>query len=105
MKTDRSLFDYLRGLKPGGRYVSCSGSMLRVVQILILRKLTTALWRKHFSIVVQEANRGLDEVSEFFEGSQFHIAIDGPYPFTESMAAFKRNFSDAQKGRIVVPMR
>jgi NADPH:quinone reductase-like Zn-dependent oxidoreductase len=105
MKADRSPFDYLRVLKTGGGYVTCGGSMLRLVQILILHRFIAAPWRKQLSIVVQKANRGLGEVSALFEGSRFRLAIDGPYPFADSVAAFKRCLSGAQKGRMVVSMR
>jgi NADPH:quinone reductase-like Zn-dependent oxidoreductase len=101
-KTTRSPFSYLRALKPGGRYVTVGGQVLRMLQLVCARWLISRLFRKQVSIVALKPNSDLGYINNFFETRALRLEIDATYPLSEVPAALTR-FGNAQhRGKIVI---
>lgn len=104
VKTDRSLADYERALKPQGVYATVGGQIPRLLQVACSR---FRLWRateRTFSVVGLKANRDLDYFNELFESDKFKPVIDSVYAFNETdlRKAFHHFGSSAHKGKIVI---
>jgi NADPH:quinone reductase-like Zn-dependent oxidoreductase len=104
VKTNRSMFDYVRALHPSGIYVTVGGSMSRLFQALILGPLISRLSKKHIHIVALKTNKDLLYMNDLFAAGKIKPIIDGPYKLTEFVEAF-RLFSKAEhKGKVVITM-
>jgi NADPH:quinone reductase-like Zn-dependent oxidoreductase len=99
VKTDRSVSDYQRALCPNGRYVTVGGMTSRILQVLLLGKLST----KHKMYVVgYQANKDLQFLVELFEADKLKPVIDKRFPLEETAKAFQYYGSGLFKGKIVV---
>jgi NADPH:quinone reductase-like Zn-dependent oxidoreductase len=101
-KTNRSIFRYLKSLKPGGRYVTVGGSTLRLLQIFLLGPLIGLVTGKRFRLVVLKINKDLQYMSEQFEAGTVIPVIDRTYPLDEMPQAMKYYGEGRQKGKIVI---
>jgi NADPH:quinone reductase-like Zn-dependent oxidoreductase len=101
-RTTRSPFAFLRVLKPGGRYVTVGGSLLRLFQLVCFAPIIAALTGKRLRVVALKPNKGLDHINRMFESGTLQVVIDGPYPLEEVPQALQR-FGDARhSGKIVI---
>ena len=105
VKTTRSPFDYVRALKPGGRYVTVGGSTLRLLQVLLFGKWISRMKNRQIQILILKANRGLAEMAELIETGKIVPVVEGPYPLREVPEALKFFSEGRQKGRIVIAVR
>ena len=101
-KTNRSPLAYARALKPGGRYVTVGGSMLRLLQIVLL-----GWWFKHFSpktmrVVALETNKNLAYMNKLYEAGELKCVIDGPYPLSKVPWATQYFGEGRHKGKVVI---
>jgi len=101
-KTNRSMFDYTRALRPDGMYVTVGGSIPRLLQALILGPFISMISSKKIRIVALKANKDLAYMNELFEAGKIRPLIDGSYPLEESPAAFRRFGEGVHKGKIVI---
>lgn len=101
-KTNRSVFAYLRALKPNGVYATVGGRVPRLLQVALLGKPIQWLTGKQTRVVVLRANRDLLYINELFEAGKLTPVIDGPYKLNQLADAF-RHFGKAEhQGKIVI---
>ncbi len=104
VKTNRSMFHYVRSLHTGGIYVTVGGSTSRLFQALIMGPWISMLRKKHIRIVALKTNKDLLYINELFEAGKIKPIIDGPYKLTEFLEAFKLFGKAAHKGKVVITM-
>jgi NADPH:quinone reductase-like Zn-dependent oxidoreductase len=101
-KTSRSPWRHARALRPGGRYVTVGGSMLRLLQTALLGRIYGRWTGKSFSVVALKPNKDLARINAMFEAGQLRCLIDGPYDLDEVSSAVQY-FGDAQhRGKVVI---
>ena len=83
VKTNRSMFDYTRALCPNGIYVTVGGSMVRLLQALVLGPWISMISKKHIRIVALKPNKDLSYMNELFEAGKVKAIIEGPYRLDE----------------------
>jgi len=102
VKTNHSMIDYIRALRPNGMYVTVGGSMARLFQALILGPWISMISKKKIGIVALKPNKDLAYISELFEAGKVKPVIDGPYKLNEVPKAFRLLGEGIHKGKIVV---
>ena len=102
VKTNRSVFDYLRALNPNGTYVTVGGSMARLFQGLLWWPWIAMTTNKHIRILALKPNKGLAYMNELFEAGKVVPVIDGPYEFREIPQTFRRFAEGHHKGKVVI---
>jgi NADPH:quinone reductase-like Zn-dependent oxidoreductase len=100
-KTNRSIFEYPRALKPGGKYVTVGGSISRLLQIFLLSPFLSMVSKKKIVIVALKANKDLAYMSELFEAGKMRAVIDGPYRLEDARKAFELFKKGLHKGKVV----
>ena len=99
VKTTRSINDYKRALHPAGTYVTVGGRTSRILQLLLLRKLS----RNHeMHVVGYKANKDLDYLVALFEEGKLKPVIDRCFPLENTADAFRYFENGCFKGKIVV---
>ena len=101
-KTNRSIFDYARALRPEGTYVTVGGSVSRLLQILLVSPLVQVTTRKKIGIVALKPNKDLTYMSELFEAGKVKPVIDGPYRLEDVPKAFTLFRQGLHKGKVVI---
>ncbi len=99
VKTTRSIYDYRRALLPKGIYVTVGGKTARILQMLLLRKLTG-----HYAMhmVGYQANKDLKYLVSLFEAGKLKPVIDKCFPLEKTADAFRYFGEGRFKGKIVV---
>lgn len=101
-KTNRSMFDYARALRPNGIYVTVGGSIARLLQALILGPWISVISKKKIAIVALKPNKDLAYMNKLFEAGKVKPVIDGPYKLSEVPKAFRRFNEGLHKGKVVI---
>ena len=101
-KTNRSILDYTRALRPHGIYVTVGGSMIRLLQALMLGPWISMISKKKIGIVALKPNKDLAYMKELFEAGKVKPVIDGPYKLDEAPNAFRLFGEGAHKGKVVI---
>ena len=101
-KTNRSIFDYTRALQPDGIYVTVGGSMIRLLQALMLGPWISMISKKKIGIVALKPNKDLAYMNELFEAGKVKPVIDGPYKLDEVPKVFRLFGEGAHKGKVVI---
>ena len=101
-KTNRSIFDYTRALQPHGIYVTVGGSMIRLLQALMLGSWISMISKKKIGIVALKPNKDLAYMNELFEAGKVKPVIDGPYKLDEVPKVFRLFGEGAHKGKVVI---
>jgi len=104
VKTNRSMLDYTRALSPNGIYVTVGGSMVRLLQALLLAPLISMISKKHIRIVALKANKDLLYMNKLFEAGKVKPVIDGPYKFNEYPEAFRIFGKGEHRGKVVITL-
>lgn len=104
-KTNRPVFNYLRSLSPKGIYVTVGGSIIRIVQCLLLRPLIALIYRKKIRLVALKQNRDLAYINKLFEAGKIKPVIDGPFTLEETPEAFRRFGKGNHKGKVVISVK
>jgi NADPH:quinone reductase-like Zn-dependent oxidoreductase len=102
VKTNRSIFDYLRALNPNGIYVTVGGSMSRLLQIFLLRPVISMFSNKKINIVALKPNRDLVYINELFEAGKIKPILDKPFNLSDVPEAMKYFSKGVHKGKIVI---
>jgi NADPH:quinone reductase-like Zn-dependent oxidoreductase len=102
VKTNRSVFQYIGTLNPGGMYVTVGGSAGRLFQALVLGPLIRIFSKRHIRIVMLKPNKDLAYMSELFEAGKVRPVIDERYNLGETSEAFKKFGRSEHKGKIVI---
>ncbi len=104
VKTNRSMFDYVRALNHKGVYVTVGGSILRLLQALILGPWFSVINKKRICIVALKPNKDLIFLNKLFEAGRVKPIIDGPYKLDEMHKAFRTFLNGDHKGKVVITM-
>src|SRR4029079_19232334 len=89
VKTNRSLFDIARSLKPGGIYATVGGSIPRLLQALFVAPLISIFDKKKIAIVALKPNKDLVYMNKLFESGKVKPVIDGHYQLEDVPEAMK----------------
>ena len=104
-KTNRSLWKYLKVLKPKGRYVSIGGRSGKLLQMLYLSPLLKLFSKKRLQMVSLKANEDLEYINKLYEDNKISCVIDGPYPFDKVPYAIQRFGDGMHSGKIVISVK
>ena len=102
VKTNRPIRDYMRALHPGGIYVTVGGSVIRLLQALILAPWISLRSNKKVAIVALKPNKDLAYINELFGKGKIKPVIDGHYTLDQVPDAFRLFGKGAHKGKIVI---
>ena len=99
VKTNRSIFNYQRALRPNGIYATVGGQTSRILQVVVFRKLS----RKYkMYLVPYKANKDLNYLIELFQADKLKPVIDKCFPLEKTAEAFRYFGEGLFKGKIVV---
>jgi len=101
-KTTRSPLQYLRALKPSGRYVTVGGEVPYILQVATMSRAIRAASGKRMDLVSLKPNLGLDASSELFTEGALRLLIDGPYPLEHVPQALARFGAAEHIGKVVI---
>lgn len=101
-KTNRSVFDYLRALRPNGMYVTVGGSVSRLLQAFLLRPLISRVYKKQVTVVALKANKDLGYMCDLFLAGKLKPVIDGHYELDRFREAFALFAEARHKGKVVI---
>jgi len=104
VKTNRSIFDYTRALRPNGVYVTVGGSIGRLLQALFMGPWISMIQKKHIRIVALKPNKDLLYINELFGAGKVKPVIDGPYKLDEIDKAFRIFGKGEHKGKMVLTL-
>ena len=95
--------DYLRVLKPDGRYVVVGGSMFQLAQAAINKKKISKTGSQKIAIVsLVQSQADLMLIKELLEAEKIMPVIDGCYPLRKSTEAFWYFEKVHPKGKVVI---
>lgn len=102
VKTNRSIFAYLKSLRAGGIYATVGGDTGRLLQILLLGPILFLFTRKRLRLVILKLNKDLQYLSEQFSAGKIRPVIDGKFSLAELPRAMQYYGEGKQKGKIVI---
>lgn len=103
-KTNRSIFDYMHALCPGGIYVTTGGSSFYLFMALLMTPLISMFYRKKVRFVFLRPNKDLAYMNELFETGKVKPVLDGPFNLCEVPEALKYFEDGNHKGKIIITM-
>ena len=103
-KTNRSIFNYLRVLKPQGTYVTVGGDTARLFQVLFLQPMIRMFSKKRICLVNLKPNKDLDYINQLFEAGNVKPVLDGPYTLSEVPEMIQYFGLGKHKGKVVVAL-
>lgn len=101
-KSFHSPMAYARVLNTGSRYVSVGGSMVRIVQILLLGPVYRRVMNKHLQVLGLKANTGLADMTSLIESGDIKPLVGGTFELKDASAALRAFEASDQGGRIVI---
>lgn len=101
-KTNRSVFDYVKALKPNGIYATVGGLTGKLLQVFLLARPIKMFTKKHVKVVMLKSNKDLGYFNELFEAGKLKPVIDGSYTFDEIPKALKYFGNGKHKGKLVI---
>ena len=101
VKTNRSIFNYQRALRPNGIYATVGGKTSRILQVVFFGKLSRKF---EMHLVPYKANKDLNYLIELFEADKLKLVIDKCFPLEKTAKAFRYFGEGHFKGKIVVTL-
>jgi len=101
-KTNRSLWKFLKVLKPEGKYVSIGGRSGKLLQMPYMSPLLKLFSKKRIHMTMLKANKDLEYINTLYEDKKIHCIIDGPYSFDKIPWAVQRFGDGLHHGKIVI---
>lgn len=99
----RSIFDYLRALRPQGKYVMIGGSVNRILQLLLVGPLIARATGKKMSILKHKPKaQDLNFINAMVARGEVTPVIDRCYPLSEVPAALRYYGQGQVQGKIVI---
>ncbi len=102
VKTNRSVFAYLRALRPGGTYATVGGSMARLAQVALLGPLVAIVHKKRVRVVALKPNKDLGYMTELVEAGKVRPVVDGRYTLDQAAEAMRYFGEGRHKGKVVL---
>ena len=103
-RTNRSLWKFLKVLKPEGKYVSIGGKSGKLLQLLYMRPLLKLFSKKRFYLVMLKANNDLAYINRLYDDKKINCVVDGPYAFEKIPWAIQRFGDGLHHGKIVISL-
>jgi len=97
-----SVFDYMRALNPGGRYIMVGGSLSHIFQTFFLGSLISLTTGKKMGILGAKPNKDLVFMIELIESGKVNPVIDKRYPLHEVPEALRHLGEGRAKGKVVI---
>ncbi|MEH6437140.1 NAD(P)-dependent alcohol dehydrogenase [Massilia sp. DD77] len=104
VKTNRSPFDYVRALNPGGRYVTVGGSMTRIFHLLLTGPFIRLTHKKTMRLVILEPNKDLAYLNGLFEAGKLTPVLDKLYTLGGVREAMRHFGAGDHKGKVVISL-
>ncbi len=101
-KTNRSLYKFLRVLKPKGKYVSIGGQSGKLMQMLYMSPLLKLFSKKRMHVLMLKANKEMEYINQLYDDKKINCVIDGPYEFEKIPWAVQRLGDGLHHGKIVI---
>ncbi len=98
----RSIFDYKRALKPGGRYVATGGDMKQIFQPMLLGPWLSSQGRKMTNLAMKPDIKDLTFLKDLIEAGKVSPVIDHVYPLRELPEALQYYGEGRSRGKVVV---
>ena len=105
VKTDRSVFDYVRALSSHGIYVTVGGRSARILQLVFLGSLISMSGSKKLTLIMHKPNKDLNILNELIESGKVKPVIDRCFPLSETSEAFQYYGEGHFKGKIVISVK
>jgi NADPH:quinone reductase-like Zn-dependent oxidoreductase len=102
VKTNRSIFDYTHVLNRNGIYVTVGGSMVRLLQALLLGPWISMISKKKICFVALKSNKELDYMNELYKTGKVKPVIDRTYTIDEVPQALRYFGEGTHKGKVVI---
>jgi NADPH:quinone reductase-like Zn-dependent oxidoreductase len=102
VKTNRSVFAYLRALTPGGAYVTVGGSLARLAQVALLGPLVSTVHKKRVRVVGLKPNKDLGYMTELIEAGKVRPVVDGRYTLDQAAEAMRYFGEGRHQGKVVL---
>ena len=104
VKTTHFPRNYIRALKPGGRYITVGGHVTLVLLCNVVNKWFNWRYRKQTRALPLKPNKGLKEFTALIETHNITPTIDSYYALKDTPDAIQR-FADAQQqGKIIITL-
>ncbi|MEJ1222930.1 NAD(P)-dependent alcohol dehydrogenase [Sediminicola sp. 1XM1-17] len=101
-KTNRSLWTFLKVLRPKGKYVTIGGRSGNLLQMLFMNPLLKLLSKKRMHLVMLNPNSDLEYINGLYKDNKLKCIIDGPYTFDKIPWAVQRFGDGLHHGKIVI---
>ena len=101
-KTNRSLWRFLKVLKPEGQYISIGGKSGKLLQMLYMGPLLKLFSNKRVKMVMLKANHDLEYINKLYQDKKLNCVVDGPYGFDKIPWAIQRFGDGMHNGKIVI---
>jgi NADPH:quinone reductase-like Zn-dependent oxidoreductase len=102
VKTNRSIFHYLRALSPNGSYITVGGSMSRLFQAMLLGPLISIFSKKKIIIVALKPNKDLDYMNKQFKAGNIKPILEREFQLEEIRDAFHLFQTAEHRGKVVI---
>jgi len=97
------ILDYMRALSPGGICVVLGGSMVQVLQGLLLGPLVSRIGGKKMGFLLSQSNqKDLVFMGELLEAGKVVSVIDRSYPLSEVPKALRYLMEEHAQGKVVI---
>lgn len=104
-RTNRSLWKFLKVLKPDGKYISIGGKSGKLLQMLYMGPLLKIFSKKRMHMVMLKANEDLEYINKLYDDHKIKCVIDGPYTFDKLPWAIQRFGDGLHNGKIVISVK
>jgi NADPH:quinone reductase-like Zn-dependent oxidoreductase len=101
-KTKRSVFTFLKSLKPNGSYVTIGGDLTRILGVAIWGKIISIFSSKKLKMLPLKTNDGLAEIGELFNQKKIKCQIDGPHSMADIPKLIQYFGEGKHLGKVVV---
>ncbi|MEE9361121.1 MAG: NAD(P)-dependent alcohol dehydrogenase [Cellulophaga sp.] len=101
-KTNRSLWQFLKVLKPKGKYITIGGQSGKLMQLLYMAPMLKLFSNKRLHMVALKANKDLEYINRLYKDNKIKSVIDGPYTFDKIPWAIQRFGDGLHNGKIVI---
>jgi NADPH:quinone reductase-like Zn-dependent oxidoreductase len=102
VKTNRSVFAYLRALRPGGTYATVGGSLVRLAQVALLGPLIALVYKKRVRVVGLKPNKDLGYMTELVDAGEVRPVLDGHFTLDQAAEAMRYFGEGLHKGKVVL---
>lgn len=101
-KMTRSIFQCLKVLKAGGRYLIVGGNSWRLLQVVITAPFINLLTDKYVSLVMLKKNRGLDYMMKLHASGKLKVIMEEPVPLEKGIDAIKAYAENEFIGKVII---